>query len=50
VDGGTGTVVSITVTYPYKSGYAGPVVRPINPGATAGADITITAQSVMRNE
>ena len=50
VDGGTGTQVSITVTYPYKFGYVGPVVRLINPGATAGADITITAQSVMRNE
>ena len=50
VDGGTGTQVSITLTYPYKFGYVGPVVRLINPGATAGADITITAQSVMRNE
>ena len=50
VDGGTGTQVSITVTYPYKFGYVGPVIRLINPGATAGADITITAQSVMRNE
>ena len=50
VDGGTGTQVSITVTYPYKFGYVGPIVRLINPGATAGADITITAQSVMRNE
>jgi Flp pilus assembly protein TadG len=50
VDGGTGTQVSITLTYPYKFGYVGPVVRLINPGATAGADIIITAQSVMRNE
>ena len=50
VDGGTGTQVSITVTYPYKFGYVGPIVRLINPGATAEADITITAQSVMRNE
>ena len=50
VDGCTGTQVSITLTYPYKFGYVGPVVRLINPGATAGADITITAQSVMRNE
>ena len=50
VDGGTGTQVSITVAYPYKFGYVGPIIRLINPGATAGADITITAQSVMRNE
>ena len=50
VDGGTGTQVSITVSYPYKFGYVGPIVRLLNPGATAGADITITAQSVMRNE
>jgi len=50
VDGGTGTQVSITVSYPYKFGYVGPIIRLINPGATAGADITITAQSVMRNE
>ena len=50
VDGGTGTQVSITVSYPYQFGYVGPLVRMINPGATAGADITINAQSVMRNE
>ena len=50
VDGGTGTQVSITLSYPYKFGYVGPIVRLLNPGATAGADITITAQSVMRNE
>jgi Flp pilus assembly protein TadG len=50
VDGGTGTQVSITVSYPYKFGYVGPIVRLLNPGATAGADVTITAQSVMRNE
>ncbi len=50
VDGGTGTQVSITVTYPYTFMYVGPVIRMLNPGATAGADITITAQSVMRNE
>jgi Flp pilus assembly protein TadG len=50
VDGGTGTQVSVTVTYPYSFLYVGPVIRMINPGATAGADITINAQSVMRNE
>jgi len=50
VDGGTGSQVSITVTYPYQFLYVGPVIRLINAGATAGADITITAQSVMRNE
>jgi len=50
VDGGTGTQVSVTVTYPFHFLYVGPVIRMINPGATAGADITITAQSVMSNE
>ena len=50
VDGGTGTQVSITVTVPYSFMYVGPVIRMINSGATAGADINITAQSVMRNE
>ncbi|HEV8376803.1 MAG TPA: TadE/TadG family type IV pilus assembly protein [Candidatus Polarisedimenticolia bacterium] len=50
VDGGTGTQVSVTVTYPYSFLYVGPVIRMINPGATAGADITINAQSIMRNE
>ena len=50
VSGGTGSQVSITVTYPYTFLYVGPVIRMINSGATAGADITITAQSVMRNE
>ncbi|HMC83581.1 MAG TPA: TadE family protein [Candidatus Polarisedimenticolia bacterium] len=50
VDGGTGTQVSITVTYPYTFLYVGPVIRLINPGATAGADVTIQAQVVMRNE
>src|SRR5213593_3315977 len=44
VDGGTGSQVSITVSYPYQFGYVGPIIRLINPGATAGADITITAQ------
>jgi Flp pilus assembly protein TadG len=50
VDGGTGTQVSVTVSYPYKFLYVGPVIRLINPGATAGADLTIQSQSVMRNE
>jgi Flp pilus assembly protein TadG len=50
VDGGTGTSVSVTVSYPYQFLYVGPVVRLINPGATAGADVTIQTQAVMRNE
>jgi Flp pilus assembly protein TadG len=50
VDGGTGTQVSVTLTYPYTFLFVGPIVRLINPGATAGADVTIQAQSVMRNE
>jgi Flp pilus assembly protein TadG len=50
VDGGTGTTVSVTVSYPYQFLYVGPVVRLINPGATAGADVTIQSQAVMRNE
>ena len=50
VDGGTGTQVSITVTYPYTFLYVGPVIRLINSGATAGADVTIQSQVVMRNE
>jgi Flp pilus assembly protein TadG len=50
VDGGTGTQVSVTVSYPYSFLYVGPVIRLINPGAKAGADITIQSQSVMRNE
>jgi Flp pilus assembly protein TadG len=50
VDGGIGSQVSITVSYPYQFLYVGPIIRMINAGATAGADITIQAQSVMRNE
>jgi Flp pilus assembly protein TadG len=50
VDGGTGTQVSVTVSYPFTFLYLGPIVRLLNPGATAGADVTITSQSVMRNE
>jgi len=50
VDGGTGSQVSVTVSYPYSFLYVGPVIRLLNPGATAGADLTIQAQSVMRNE
>ncbi len=50
VDGGTGTQVSVTVSYPYSFLYVGPIIRLLNSGATAGADVTITAQSVMRNE
>ena len=50
VDGGTGTQVSVTVSYPFQFMYVGPVIRLINPGATAGADLTIQTQSVMRNE
>jgi Flp pilus assembly protein TadG len=50
VDGGTGTQVSVTVSYPFSFLYVGPVIRLINPGATAGADLTIQSQSVMRNE
>ena len=50
VDGGTGTQVSVTVSYPYNFLYVGPIIRLLNPGATAGADVTIQAQIVMRNE
>jgi len=50
VDGGTGTQVSVTVSYPFSFMYVGPIIRLINPGATAGADLTIQSQSVMRNE
>ena len=50
VDGGTGTQVSVTVSYPYKFTYVGPIIRLINRNASAGADITIQAQSIMRNE
>jgi len=50
VDGGTGTQVSVTVSYPFQFMYVGPIIRLINPGATAGADLTIQTQSVMRNE
>jgi hypothetical protein len=38
------------VTYPYQFLYVGPIVRLLNPGATAGADVTIQTQAVMRNE
>lgn len=50
VDGGTGTQVSVTVSYPYQFLYVGPVIRLLNSSATAGADVTIQAQCVMRNE
>ncbi len=50
VDGGTGTQVSVTVSYPYSFLYVGPIIRLLSSSATAGADVTITAQSVMRNE
>lgn len=50
VDGGTGTQVSVTVSYPYQFLYVGPIIRLINSGATAGADVTITSSVVMRNE
>jgi Flp pilus assembly protein TadG len=50
VDGGTGTQVSIAVSYPYQFVYVGPVIRLINAGATAGGAVTIQTQVVMRNE
>jgi Flp pilus assembly protein TadG len=50
VNGGTGSQVSVLVSYPYNFLYVGPIIRLLNPGATAGADLTIQAQSVMRNE
>jgi Flp pilus assembly protein TadG len=50
VDGGTGTQVSIDVSYPYQFLFLGPIVRLLNPASTAGSDITIQAQVVMRNE
>jgi len=50
VDGGTGSQVSILVTYPYQFLFMGPVIRLINPSSTAGADVTLRAECVMRNE
>jgi Flp pilus assembly protein TadG len=50
VDGGTGSQVSVTVSYPYSFLYVGPIIRLLNSGATAGADVTIQAYCVMRNE
>ena len=44
------TQVSITVSYPYQFLYVGPIVRMINPGATAGGNVTLQAQAIMRNE
>ena len=50
VGGATGTQVSITVSYPYQFLYVGPIVRMINPGATAGGNVTLQSQAIMRNE
>jgi Flp pilus assembly protein TadG len=50
IDGGTGTQVSVTVSHPYQFLYVGPIVRLINPAATAGGAVTLQAQAIMRNE
>ena len=50
VDGATGSQVSVTVSYPYQFLYVGPIVRMINPAATAGGAVTLQAQAIMRNE
>lgn len=50
IDGTTGSQVSVTVSYPYQFLFVGPIVRLINPAATAGGAVTLQAQSIMRNE
>ncbi len=50
VDGATGTQVSVAVSYPYQFTFLGPVIRLVDSTATAGSDITIQSEVVMRNE
>jgi Flp pilus assembly protein TadG len=47
---GTNTGSQITVSYPFSFMVLGPVIRLVNPSSSAGAPLTMSAVSVMRNE
>lgn len=47
---GSNTGSQITVRYPFSFMVLGPVVRLVNPSSSAGAPLTMSAVSVMRNE
>jgi Flp pilus assembly protein TadG len=47
---GANTGSQITVRYPFSFVVLGPVIRLINPSSSAGAPLTMSAVSVMRNE
>ena len=47
---GSNTGSQITVRYPFSFMVLGPVVRLVNPSSSAGAPLTMSAATVMRNE
>jgi Flp pilus assembly protein TadG len=48
--GQNATASRVTVNYPFSFVVLNPVARLVNPNATAGAPITITTSTTMRNE
>ncbi len=47
---GANTGSQITVRYPFSFMVLGPVIRLVNPSASAGGPLTMSAVAVMRNE
>ena len=50
IGSGTASASRVTVTYPYEFIVLQPIATLVNPGATVGQPLTMTASALMRNE
>jgi Flp pilus assembly protein TadG len=50
VEGGPGTIASVSVSYPYEFRFVGPIARLIVPSSTLGGDLLLSSTAEMRNE
>ncbi|MFN2432475.1 MAG: TadE/TadG family type IV pilus assembly protein [Gemmatimonadota bacterium] len=50
VEGATGSIASVSVSYPYSFAFVGPIARLVDSGSTLGGDLTLSSTAQMRNE
>lgn len=50
VEGATGSIASVSVSYPYDFRFVGPLARMLSSGSTIGGDVLLQSTVTMRNE